>query len=640
MTDWATVQANGIAGAQRTLNGRADALELRKIVASWITQINSGDEEPESTVGSHPATLALAAECERKGLDALAEAVRLIDQREGKIPQGRWLLARLLGGALADNFSNELAIDKRYRLQFLSLQSYGAWGAFVTTLIENLHSNESVQAGFWREIARIVEKVQSNPGHYAMSADSVAIEQAVKSYQDKADIKEAWDTPLDAYVYFGEAFLIGIAHKLSATLYVDTLRQLSHPVFVDQCIELRQSDNFPELIRLAPPAFDDSGSFRPEGMVLLGLLKICAKECRRISWGDHASPHPVIFESAAALEPISSELQAFIVEITDALSERADFKLIGWAWLERLIFEGERQGIWRCNRRQGEGIMIDPLMTLVRKLAASLVLPTDYLDWINAAAPLWRVDRMAAVLAVAAKDESVEEEQRSAFLMDLLMMTAPAYAGASSAFGLQDCVIGRLGAGYVLASKDPALFIRTLWDALRPIRERAWRSRGSENRSDTGELAVLWAICAMEVATGSLKISLWHALREILESAVQTDHPSSYGDTWPSALRRFFQSTSGILTGHATEDAAILAELLRPFVRADQIFFELVFTLENVGIERCVIDEATRRWGLTLEELAMKYLIAATLRTERGDLTRPWLNRVRGLISDTPVESG
>ncbi len=634
MTEWITVQAIAIAEAEHTLSGRADAPELRKMVADWIKQINSGDGKPEGTVGSHPATFGLAAEFERRGLDALAEAVRLIDQQEGKIPQGRWLLARLLGGALADNFSDELAIDKRYRLQFLSLQSYGAWRAFVTRLIENLHSNESVRAGFWREIGRIVEKVQSNPGHYAMSADSVAIDQAVKSYQDEPDIKKAWDTPLDAYVYFGEAFLIRIAHKLSATLYVDTLTRLSHPVFVDQCIELRQSDNLPELVRLAPPAFNDSGAFMSEGMVLLGILKACAKDCCRIAWGDSASPSPVAFDKMTTLEPTVSALRKFIAEIADALFERADAELTSWAWLERLIFEGEHMGVWRCRPQPGEGFVIDPLMFLIREIAAKLSPRTDYLEWINAAAPLWRVDRMAAVLAVAAQDESVEGEQHSAFLMNLLKITVPAYAGASSAFGRQDCVIGRLGAGYVLASKDPALFIRTLWDTLRPIREQAWRSRGSENRSDTGELAILWAICAMEVATGNLKISLWHALREILESAVRTDHPSSYGDTWPSALRRFFQSTNTILTGDADEDAAILAELLRPYVQADQDFFELIFTLESAGIERDAIKEATKRWGVLLEELARQYLVASTLRIQQGMLTRPWLDRVRDLIPE------
>ncbi|MGJ5051642.1 hypothetical protein ACQR09_31565 [Bradyrhizobium oligotrophicum] len=631
MPEWDEIRAAGIADAERTLGARADAAELRALVSRWMDATRLLNSPHPGGIAALPETVALADAFDRKGLGQLAEALRLLDQREGPIPPGSWLLASLLGSAVADSFADGLAAGERRPIEFRGLESYGAWDTFAADLVQRLRSDAVAQEGFWRVLASVVEEVCTEPERFTLPTMRTSIRATIEAYQRAPEVGEAWETKLDSYVLFDGGFLFAVALRIDAGRYLEHLGQLPHPVFAGQCVNERLCSDLPDLVREAPLAFDGTGVYLPEGMVVILLLNSCAAECRRRAWGDRATPRPVSPEDEGSLEPMRADLETFTRTVLDALFDRKDANLIGWVWLERLVYEGERSGYWRCDRQQGTGFVLDPLMILISRLSAKLEPRVDQLAWINEAQELWRVDRIAAVLAVAANKAT-----RAALLSELIIATKPMYAGAVAAIGRRDCVVGRIGATHLLGAVEAERFIRDLWDELRPVREEAWRGNSGQARNGTAELAVLWAMCAMEMATAEIKRRLWLALRHVLESAMQTDYPSSPGGFWPAALRRLCQSTAAILTGAPADDLDILTELMRPRVRADDLFFEMVFVLQNAGVAQRLIEAAIDRWGHRLDDLATRYLAIEILRTEQGHLSRPWLKRIQLLTSPDP----
>jgi hypothetical protein len=241
---------------------------------------------------------------------AIAEALRLLDQPEGAIPPGRWLLARLLGSATAHRFADGLNAGERSPIELMGLESYGAWEAFTTELLTRLRSDPASQSGFWRELASVVERSTVEPDHWAMMSARKVVRAAVETYRETPSASEAWETMLDSYVLYEDGFLFTLARDLDPERFLSHLGQLPHPVFVAQSINDR-SDDLPALIRAAPLAFNETGTFQREGMVLLALLQACAAECRRRAWGDRDVPQPVDPEHLATLDPVRAEVEVF-----------------------------------------------------------------------------------------------------------------------------------------------------------------------------------------------------------------------------------------------------------------------------------------------------------------------------------------
>ncbi|MER8665448.1 hypothetical protein NKH34_30650 [Mesorhizobium sp. M1148] len=634
MADWKTVRADGIAAAKRILDERSDTAELRAIVASWIAGIGLEGSQPSEDLTSDPSTVDLAEDLERRNLPKLAEALRLLHQREGKIPQGHWLLAKLVGLAAADNFAQALIEDEFRPPVLLSMDNEGSSDAFMSALSERLKSDQTAQDGFWRAVERLVKQLHSKPEASGLSAHQETITRAVQSYQAKPDVEEAWESHLDSHVFFGDGYLFDIARRVSPARYLEYLGQLPHPVFVEQWVAENHGRNLPDLVRAAPLAFDQAGTFQPQGMVILCLLKACSAECRRIAWGEEAAAHG---RQVIDIDSASSELRIFVDALIGGLSKRQDGTLVAWCWLEHLILEGERGGSWRYNGQDREEAVLDPLVTLIGQLSSMLRSRPDYIAWINEVQPLRRINRIAAVLAVAGQQQSPGADLTPT-LTDVLIPVAPSYPLAGSALSSPDCVVGRIGGGYLLSANNPVHHLEALWDEIRPLREHAWRFQDGDTRNDVGTILALWAIFAMEAASGELKGKLWLSLRKVLEDAMQTDHASSPDRFWPDALRRFCLSAKDVLPDEPADRLEFLSELLRPYVRANGTFFDLVFALEGSGVDRSSIEAAVARWSFTLKVLAAQYLAAENLRIERKILSFPWLDRVRSLVGERIIE--
>ncbi|MFL0694320.1 MAG: hypothetical protein ACJLUP_20245 [Agrobacterium tumefaciens] len=628
MTNWQERKLKGLTQARNVLEARTDLSELVSLTAKWSAAISA--LERLDAADQHPLTVEFVELCTHSGLPDLAEAVLLFGQREGAIPPGRWLLAYLLGLAEAQISAVGFSEGRYIEADFLSMDSYGAWEVFVDALTSRLMIDQEAQKGFWQQIDSIVDRCTVDPGCGTLSLDKEYVGRNVRAYQEKPDFKEVWETALDAHVYLDGLFLLGIARQIAPNEYLKSLARFPHPVFVNQCVDEQSFEDLPGLIKAAPLAFDNEGILLPQGMVLFALLRASATACRNLGWGDSISSVVVSAEIQSELETKRIVLQSFIDNVVEAVISREDAATVGLLWLERLVFEGEHRGWWHLNLRNCDGYVLNVLMLLIVGLSSKLEMPNDLYKWIDEAAPLWRVDRMAAILIVAAHRVPQEGSELSKFAFELLVTTAPIHAGASNSLDRPACVIGQIGANAILAAEKPADFTLKLWDGLRPLRERAWRS-GGQTTNNAGEIAVLWAICAMEAAEGKLKRELWEAVAKVLESGRQTDHPSSDNRFWSTALRRFARSTSQILTQTLATDTDIIAELLRPHIRADSAFFEIIFAIEGGGVNPSLVRTAVSRWGMTLKDLASLYLKTHRLRISRLNLYRAWLDRITAI---------
>ncbi|MGX7742019.1 hypothetical protein [Rhodopseudomonas parapalustris] len=638
MAEWAEVKAAGLASASQVLESRADAGELCKLVADWLVKIDALDKSSADNIARHPATLALVKEFEHRDLPQVAEALGLLNRKEGAIPKGRWLIARLVGVAAAERFLSSLAAGERGSTYLSGLESFGAWDTFELEVTNCLRLNVAAQSGFWNELKNLVENIRNDPGRSALKAYADSARAGADEYQKKPNASEAWETRLNCHVLFEQSFLFHFARRVEPAQFLAQLGRLPHPVFVEQCIREKPNDDLPNLIRLAPIAFDESGGFRPEGMVLLALLRAAGAECRRRAWNGHDTAQPVAEPDKAELEPALAHLQSFVDAIMNAVFERPDCVAAGWLWLERLIFEGDHRGLWRLDRNQATGWFLDPLMMLISSLSIKLEPREDAVSWIFGIDDLWRVDRMAAVLAVAAAEFREDGDHASeALVKELLRRVAPPYAGAISAIQRSDSVIGRIAALHVLGAAEPGRFIRELWDELRPIRERAWRTDIADSGNNVAEFLVLCGICALELASGDTKLMLWSSLRSILESAIQTDFQCTRSEFWPAALRRHSRSTCKILPeGDLGRRLDILSEVVRPYARANRVLFEIVFALQSSGIDLRSIELAVARWGTDSSVLARRYLKLEELGISRGRLPRYLLEQVQSFAQPNP----
>lgn len=640
MPRWEEVRTSGIANAARIIAARRDADVLPSLVAAWADTVRARPPTAPENLADLPETVDLAEAFEREGLGTVAEALRLMDQREGAIPPGRWLLARLVGLGEGDCFADGLASDARRPLTLWGLESYGAWEAFVDRLSARLNADAEVREGYWRALDALVEGVRSEPERGALSREREGVRATIDAYRSSPDVKEAWETRLDSYVLMNDELPLAPARRLDPSRYLALLARLPHPVFVAHAVDEKETGDLDRLIRAAPPACDEAGRFAQGGMVLIAVLRACGAACRRCAWGANGAPQPVDEADAASLEPAQAATKAMIETILDALFSRGDAVAVGWLWLERLVFEGERRGIWRVDGRGREGLVLDPLMTLIRGLASRLPPREDPRVWIEDAPDLWRIDRLLAVLAVEGSRASGAPIEAGQTLRELLTALEPAFAGCEEAIQRTDRVVGRVGAAHVLAVPDPAAFMSALWHDLRPARERAWRSLGEQARGNAAELAFLWGICAMEMTRGEPMRRLWYAVRAILEEAMQADEPASPGGYWSAATRRLCRSVPSVLTGDDTHDNELLAELVRPRARADSLLFEMVFTLRSSGVDDRLVEAAVSRWGSGLGTLAERFLALESLRIERGAYSLEWLDRVRALALSQASEAG
>jgi hypothetical protein len=188
-------------------------------------------------------------------------------------------------------------------------------------------------------------------------------------------------------------------------------------------------------------------------------------------------------------------------------------------------------------------------------------------------------------------------------------------------------VVAAIGGSAICTLRDPVAWFTEIWQKLRPIREKNWRTGvGAGKHNSVAELLMLWGFAAHGFLPPAESSAFWASLEKSLRDAWQTD-ALVYPTVWSNALVRLF----GIFEvqkgdrGGTTEQQ--MAELLFPYAAANYGFVRLVdsLTLQGWPIEviRCAQAIAGFDLGrLVGQFLAMKKLVFALPQANRDEIGR------------------
>ncbi|GHB26305.1 hypothetical protein GCM10007094_13140 [Pseudovibrio japonicus] len=624
MLAWEEKKAIEVAKSTELLEQRNDLDELIASFKDWIIALDKLEVQSDSDISQLPETILLKGKCGQIGLSDVGEALEILELQEGPILAGRWPLARLVGLARAEIFADALSNREIGTLQFWDFHSFGAWEAFFEQLGKRLRSDPAAQNGLWKQLDHIV----THPLKSAASYRKGALEQGINDFLIEPDIGEVWESRLESCVILDRAYLFVLASQINPAKYIEYLSRLPHPVLVQQCIDKKLGLGALHLLRDAPTAFGKNGTFLKEGTVVLSLLNSASEQCRYMAWGKESVTQPVTEEEISKLDDDLEKLRHYIHLLLEAFFTREDAQAIGWLWLERLIFEGKSRGMWSF-RSHGQGMFIDPLALLINELSKKIDLRELTVPWIKEAGDLWRVNRLLAVLSVATENKTLNTEERVKLLQDLLIKVRPSFSASVDRIEQKGDVAGSIGAQYLLKIKDAEAVIEDLWSKVRRYREQAWNRDLDETPNGVAELVVLWALNALEFTEGERKKVIWCISQEMLEDAMQTEAYSFRRDFWSAALVRLCKSMKDVLTGSSEEDLEFLTEFLRPYAWPHNTFFQMVFAMQNHGIDQKMIEDAVSHWGSSLQELARHYLIIQNIRIDRGSLNPQWVKKMQ-----------
>lgn len=641
MSNWAEMHRAGTARAIECLGERKDLPDLLLRFDAWLAAIGSCDEPDRATVAIHPATGILADALEAADLQDEATYLRAFIIVAGPVQPGVWVIAHLLGRAAAHRYTASLTGQTRYKPRLFGLETYGAFDAFRAEAADILERDAIAKAAAVAEAARKVVEVRQNPGKFAVfTQEQEGVAEAVRAYQNEPAIKEAWETRLDGHARFGST-LLAILLKADTAEFLSRVGALPHPVFAEQVLPDAAHLSEDELLfftRGAHAAFDDAGVYQASGMTVVRLLHRVGEKIRFAAWGERGAV-PIPPGEQAQLEPARAETERVIARYLDALFTRADAVFLAWAWLERLIYEGERRGYWRTDHRRGDGIVLDPLITLIVALVRRLEPRTDLESWVLANPPLWRIDRAMAGIAVRAFALPPDRSALQSLLEWTLATLAPAFPGADDAVLRSNGVVGRIGAYGLLHLDQPGDELRRLWQTVRPLREQAWRtSAADDDRHDVAHVLILWGLDAVAAAPSETQPSLWSAYDEILRDAAQVDRVTFHGDFWQNVLQRYGWIVARLLAD-TPDPVTRLARTVRCHVGPNQSFVQFVLTFVRAGGDRSLIRAAVAAIGADLPHTLQLFLASERLHFKRGHFDRLWIDEVTTLYESMSATS-
>ncbi|KQP04528.1 hypothetical protein ASF26_10330 [Methylobacterium sp. Leaf93] len=585
---------------------------LRGHMVAWIEAARSDPaSDPEGTGG----TTALVDAFQAAGLPDLAAYARSPAPRDGPIPHECWLFAALLGRACAVDVIAGFNSGVRRNPNFLGLGSFGAWDAFLAELNEVIESDARSRASFWAAVSEFIDTIAADPGAFAWGRAEVknGLRAAVDEYRAKPSPKEAWETRLDSHVWLENSFFFDIARQLDTARLFGLVERLPHPVFLR--LGLGEADAVKEheiarLLMLAQPAFDPAGVFQSVGMIAVHLLSKASLRLRWLSGDGQVFDAPCNAEDEARIVSDMERATAGLEVILDALFSRRDATCLGWAWLERLVFEGEHRGCWRPRHHVGEGRYVDAWIIVVHGLAQRLRPRTDALSWTLAREPLWRSDRMTAVLASVIFSESPDRAAIANLLRSMLMSVEPPYSGAAKALSGSGSPLAKIGCDCVLSLDEPSTFLASTWQELRPYRERAWRgrNRADETAGNPAEILVLWALYALEKAPPGSAAEMSRMVEAMLCDAFQTDAQGAVRDFWLAATERFSRTLGATRPEGADEVRADVVEFLRPYLRDDEYVVRISMALHKSGVSVSIIINSLNSFGFDLTEAVHEFI--------------------------------
>jgi hypothetical protein len=640
MNSWEHVRKEGIEYA-RNFFARLKAPQMvDESFARWWRELRTGTDYPgRAGAAVHPATRRLSGELREQGVGEVAEYLENFSQIEGPIHPGQWSLSFLLGRSAALIFAERLKHDELECPFLFGLESFGAWEAFIARSIEIFRTDSDVKARAIDILEKAIAQAAVDPLLNVMiiPRDKDNFKKTCEDYSKYPSVKEAWHSNIDGVVFFKPFFLIGMLLEVEPTETMRLIGLVPHPAYLQRCfgedIAVQSFDALALLLTAAPLAYDSSGTFMAQGMVVVALLKLSAKYLRNTAWGAKREHFLVPIERADELGAFAENTTAVAARIVDILMQRIDADQLAWAWFDRLMFEGIRHGDWTIKANVQASCAIDPLAILISALAERLSPKADFAKWIDGKPPALRIDGFFASVAVAmwGIDRSVERTRQ---IMEWGICKSEIYLPISvGSIDGTTGVVRRVGGHAIAIIPDAAAWFRSTWNEIRPRRERSWR-QGYAERKNVDEIMVLCGLGALELVAGQTRGDLWQAVEEAIRDGSQTDDLRLHNGFWAQALVKLFQYFPRAEFQSTELQTERLAIAVLPYVEPNASFLNLIVNLSGLGWSSEALHAAVAKAGFNLTRLIDQFALMLRPEAKGQVYDFKWLATLSALKSN------
>lgn len=632
MTNWEEFKRRNIAIARDAVSNVADRDALDRAFRSWRQSIERDGVKAGSELAGHTATSKLAAALHFAGLKDAAEFVLSDWSPTGPFRLGGWIVAQLIGNAFAAHVFASSDSGAPRTPHFFGCEAMGAWEAFDDA-VQTLLQDQSAQSKAFKWLDTLVAHANSTPGDFTCgdTQSREALRRACDDEKARPPIEPEWEHRLDV--------VVPLVWAIAPLLRIDPKRTLAkladfpHPTFIcgalPSCLDEFASVDLAALIEASPPAFDADGSYLSSGAVVVELLSRAGAAIRRKAKGADGRLPTAAMGDTDGLRPAAEALQAEINPIIDGIFSRDDAVPLAWCWLERLIFEDARRGLWTCrdiDRSQPTAapmLVLNPLGLLVESVCLRLQLRPDWKSWADQKKSLWRIDRLTAAILVAPR--STAPAEIAVWLRNLLLGDAIEVAAAEQHVTRGGTLIEIAGGCALVPLPDCAEWFTRTWQALRAKRERSWDIDADQTHQDaSAQLLIIWGLGSLRYLPAGERQAMWAAVERALRDAKQTDANSGIGGSfWVAALRRLFSHLDRRSSAAIYVTLDELSELLFPYVEADAAFTEIILALNDGGWQSRTLSEVVSHASGDMSSLIEQYVeFDAMRRKEHAKISR------------------
>ena len=324
------------------------------------------------------------------------------------------------------------------------------------------------------------------------------------------------------------------------------------------------------LLKNAHPVFDSDGEWLKKNRVAFIVLNLLAGRL-------FLQP----FEEDQPSESFKETLDA----IVGALMARPDATPLGYAWLQRVLMSpGQTR---RRARMRDERSLSTAVLLVVDRLSAHLGPHPSPLKWIEAEFYVWRSWRVYALLALAICRRPVDKGAIGDLIADVLMNDLGSSVGIEHLGNGPN--IGRVIVSNAIAQiPNPADWFAGLWKRLFWQRDRFRRFRHNDAaRPNTGQVAVLWGICGLELLGDSDEArSFWLVLYDSVRESIRTEAFRQHNDAWSVALRFLAALWPKVFPDEPPAGTpGSLEDLVVPWKGIDVSFAQLIEILDRNGVQ-------------------------------------------------------
>jgi hypothetical protein len=596
--------------ARAALAQAANGEAIVEAFAEWWCHPGHEKRDGLGASNSRPSTEQLGVRLRELGREDLALIAGGPWLKQGPTDPALWQFATVLGESLVGPFVNALRVDNWREPDFFGFDVLGAWEAFDLELRVVLKTDLSAAEAALGRLRLSVDNARRNPTSSMPYDDRHAahVRKRTRQYLESPQIDEVWKHPSDTPAWPEYAFLWDVLLDVRSAETMALLATMPHPLLVRCCLGSERLTARPEelanLIASAPVAFANA-SFQAGGAVVVLLLELASDAIEGTAHNPDGSLLLVAIDKPELLNPAADKCRVLTQTILDALFSRPDATALAWAWLEQMVSHMRVRGVPAGTDAR---LHLNVPMLAIHPLAALLHVREDYREWILQRREIWRINRLCAVVAVAAFAEASDAKVTASLLEWALLDESFAYPGIGNAMASPGDVVATIGGKAICTFEDPAVWFKSIWPKLRPIREQNWRvgiRRAKPNVN--GELCALWGLAALRSLPSDQRTTLWRSVELAIRDAWQTDI-YGYAPNWSQALYRLFKLFDADAGEGSETTKKQLSQALLPYAAADSGFLDLIVDLRDNKWSTDLVRDAVAMAGFDLRALTTQFL--------------------------------